>query len=106
MIEVRMRTIYAGPTGTCHPGGTIFVDEVEAEDLVNGNYAEYVIEAPKAEEPEDDETEATTESDEEVSDLPEGLIKLSGGYFELPNGEKVRGKAKAIAALGALNATE
>lgn len=37
---------------------------------------------------------------EEVED---GLIKLGGGYYELPNGEKVRGKEKALEALAALN---
>ncbi len=34
----------------------------------------------------------------------EGLKKLGGGYYELPNGEKVRGKEKAIEALKALEA--
>jgi len=30
------------------------------------------------------------------------LINLGGGYYELPNGEKVRGKDKAVKALEAL----
>ncbi|PCN44474.1 hypothetical protein B9C88_09670 [Brevibacillus laterosporus] len=37
-------------------------------------------------------------------DEVEGLVKLGGGYYELPNGEKVRGKEKAIEALQALKA--
>ncbi|TQR29398.1 hypothetical protein [Brevibacillus brevis] len=34
----------------------------------------------------------------------EGLKKLAGGYYELPNGDKVRGKDNAIEALKVLNA--
>ncbi|URN94561.1 MAG: hypothetical protein NAG76_22555 [Candidatus Pristimantibacillus lignocellulolyticus] len=34
------------------------------------------------------------------------LINLGGGYYELPNGEKVRGKDKALKALEALEALE
>ncbi len=33
----------------------------------------------------------------------DGIKHLGGGYYELPNGEKVRGKDKATAALEELN---
>lgn len=35
----------------------------------------------------------------------DGLKKLGGGYYELPNGEKVKGKENALEALKALNAS-
>jgi hypothetical protein len=98
VIEVRMNTLYAGPKGNCHPGGTITVDDDEAKALVDGRYAEYVVKPSDGEGDNDDETGN--------EGFPEDLIKLGGGYFELPNGEKVRGKDKALAAYEALKATE
>lgn len=38
-----------------------------------------------------------------AEDVEDGLVKLGGGYYELPNGEKVRGKEKALEALEDLN---
>lgn len=98
MVQVRMKTIYAGPNGNCQPGGIISVDEVEAVELVNGRYAEYV-ETLSNEETEPDDENGKNE-------FPEDIKKLGGGYFELPNGEKVRGKDKALAAYHALTATQ
>ncbi|MCM3143047.1 hypothetical protein [Brevibacillus sp. MER 51] len=43
------------------------------------------------------------EQQDDDSDL-DGLKKLAGGYYQLPNGDKVRGKENAIEALKALNA--
>ncbi|MED1801788.1 hypothetical protein [Brevibacillus porteri] len=43
------------------------------------------------------------EQQEDDADL-DGLKKLAGGYYELPNGDKVRGKDNAIEALKKLNA--
>ena len=40
-VKVRMKTIYAGPDGTCSPGKTIDLSKEEAGDLVKGGYAEY-----------------------------------------------------------------
>lgn len=45
------------------------------------------------------------EGGSDTAELEDGLIKLGGGYYELPNGEKVRGKEKALEALSALNET-
>lgn len=33
----------------------------------------------------------------------DGLVKLGGGYYQLPNGEKVRGRENALEALAELN---
>ena len=35
-----------------------------------------------------------------------GLTSLGGGYYKLPNGEKVRGREKALEALGQLKVGE
>ncbi|ELK38878.1 hypothetical protein D478_27374 [Brevibacillus agri BAB-2500] len=43
------------------------------------------------------------EQQEDDPDL-DGLKKLGGGYYELPNGEKVKGKENALEALKALSA--
>ncbi|MFF0831017.1 hypothetical protein ACFYU8_29680 [Brevibacillus sp. NPDC003359] len=43
------------------------------------------------------------EQQDDDADL-DGLKKLAGGYYELPNGDKVRGKDNAIESLKALNA--
>lgn len=45
-----------------------------------------------------DEVIETSDDD----DIDDRLKKLPNGYFELPNGEKVRGKKKAIEALSLL----
>lgn len=35
-----------------------------------------------------------------------GLVNLGGGYYQLPNGEKVRGKDKALEALAELEQSD
>ena len=42
-MEVKMKTIYAGPEQTCHPGGILSVSKEEAKDLVDGGYAVYCL---------------------------------------------------------------
>ena len=41
-MQVKMRTGYASPAGTCGPGQVIDVPDEEAEALINGGYAEAV----------------------------------------------------------------
>lgn len=43
------------------------------------------------------------ETKEEQSQTPTEIKSLGGGYYELPNGEKVRGKAAAEKALEGLS---
>lgn len=47
------------------------------------------------------------EAQDQQDDDPDldGLKKRGGGYYELPNGEKVKGKENALEALKALNAS-
>lgn len=62
----------------------------EEQELVSLGVCEYVSDAPvQAEKPASEE-------------LPEGLTKLKGGYYSLPDGSKVQGKDKALEALDAL----
>jgi len=44
MPTVRMKSIYAGPSGQCGPGKTIEVGGDEAKELVAGGFAELVKE--------------------------------------------------------------
>lgn len=39
-MEIRMKTLMAGPNGTRHPGETCTVSAEEAEMLIGGGYAE------------------------------------------------------------------
>lgn len=81
-----MKTTSAGPDGTFLIGTVVTFDEKEAEQLVDGGYAEYVDEVQ-----EEQETESSTLNIEDYH--------VGGGYYELPNGDKVRGKEKAEEAL-------
>lgn len=75
-----------------------------AQQLIDGGYLDPT--------PIDDPPESTPgtappptspgSTDDPANGLPEGLTHMGGGYYELPNGEKVRGKEKAIEALAAL----
>lgn len=49
-MEIRMKTLMAGPSGTRHPGETATVSADEAEILVAGGYAEPVDAEKTAEE--------------------------------------------------------
>jgi hypothetical protein len=91
MKEVIMKTTSAGPNGTYLSGAVVPVDDKEAEQLVNGGYAEYV---DPVEEPKQETSDQKEESSITVDDYHTG-----GGYYELPNGEKVRGKENALEAL-------
>jgi hypothetical protein len=45
-MQIRMRTLSAGPSGTRHPGEIVDVSEAEAAALVAGGYAEPVAPFP------------------------------------------------------------
>lgn len=60
-MEIRMKTLMAGPSGTRHPGETATVSADEAEMLIAGGYAE-PVDAEKVDEKTAEE--AAAESDE------------------------------------------
>lgn len=79
MKVVRMRTTYAGPSGTCPIGKLIRLSDDEAKELVEKGYAEYSrpqkVATPEPEPEPDDEFEevvetATEEQVGEVADDP------------------------------------
>lgn len=42
MKKIMMKTLVAGPEGSYSPGQTVALPEKEAEELVDGGYAQYV----------------------------------------------------------------
>jgi hypothetical protein len=74
------------------PGDSISgLSKKEEQDLVHSGHCRY----PDV---------VVADSKPSTDELPEGLKDLGKGNFELSNGEKVRGKAKAIAEQEKLNA--
>lgn len=73
------------------------LSEKDEQELVDLGVCRY---AKEDKEPDDNQISDTSTK---AGELPEGLEQVGGGVFLLPNGEKVRGKAKAIAALEAYN---
>lgn len=92
MPKVKMLTASAGAEGTFPIGQEITVGEKEANELVEGGYAQYV-DVPK------------TESENPVIETDQ-LKHVGGGWFELPNGEKVKGKEEALEALKELQGSD
>ena len=65
-MEIRMKTLMAGPNVTRHPGETCVVSAEEGEMLVKGGYAEAVIRpAAAAKKPAAKESKPKTESNKE-----------------------------------------
>ncbi|MGM0882603.1 MAG: hypothetical protein ACQEXQ_16370 [Bacillota bacterium] len=91
LIKIKMNTLSAGPEGTLHQGGIYSLPVDEAKELVDGKYAIYV-----EQEPADQEDEEKDLTDEEI--LAQ-LQHVGGGTYELPDGERVKGKEDAITAL-------
>lgn len=91
-MRIRMKTMSAGPEGVMQAGVIYTLSQEDAEALVEGNYAEYV---DAVEHEDKDDSDLT---DEEVAAQ---LKHIGGGTFELPDGERAKGKEEAIAALRA-----
>lgn len=80
------------------PGETIVdLNEKDEKELVDLGVCSYVKEDK---EPEDNQIPDFTNK---TDDLPEGLVQVARGWYQLPNGEKVQGKAKAIETLESYN---
>jgi hypothetical protein len=80
------------------PGESIDgLNEKDEKELVALGVCRY---AKEDKEPEDNQIPDTTNK---TDDLPEGLVQVARGWYQLPNGEKVQGKAKAIEGLESYN---
>lgn len=93
LVKVRMNTLSAGPEGTLQQGGVYALPAEEAKQLVEGKYAEYV------DEPADDSGAANDLDDLTDEEIIAQLQHIGGGVYELPDGERVKGKEDAIAAV-------
>jgi len=105
VVKVRMKTIFAGVQGTCLPGQEIEVTKEQARALVP-TYADLVEEA---------QTEASTEEltppveakEKEPNPTSIGYpSEIGGGWYELSNGEKIRGKEAAAKAQADIDESE
>jgi hypothetical protein len=115
MQKVVMLVSMAAATWSLVPGDVTEVsDEIAASWLENGIAKPYVQENVKTIEITHDKqqpVELTEEHHElqepealEEKEEPKAELKsLGGGWYELPNGERVRGKEEAIEALKILN---
>lgn len=91
---VRMKVSMAGAFESYSPGDLVSVSDEAAAAWIEGDIAELHQDVPlKVKEMEDPG---------ETGDLKH----LGGGYYELPNGEKVKGKENAQVALAELKAKE
>ncbi|WP_017726763.1 hypothetical protein [Halalkalibacterium ligniniphilum] len=60
----------------------------------------------KSKQPPHGEGKSEGEKDQKTDDPPDELKELGSGWYELPNGEKVQGKDKAMEALAAIEGGE
>jgi hypothetical protein len=67
-MKVIMKTIYAGPLGTCMAGGELDVTAKEAADLVHGRFAVYSVKEKPAK---------PTEPDPDVIVEPAGVSEAA-----------------------------
>lgn len=49
MVDVKYKTLSAGPDGAIYPGSVVSVDEAEADMLINAGYAELTESTPEVE---------------------------------------------------------
>lgn len=76
-MKIKLLVSIASASWSYSPGQIAEIDDEEAKRLINAGLAKKL-----------DDTK------------PEGYPKhLGGGYYELPNGKRVRGKEKAIKAM-------
>jgi hypothetical protein len=78
-------------------GNRFLVGDVYESD--DAKRADFLQDKGFLEEPSDAENENEKENEDDGQDIKH----VGGGYYELPNGEKVRGKEAALEALNALD---
>jgi len=93
-MKIKMNNLSAGPDGVMQADGVYDVEPEKAQALVDAGFAVKVDEVKAI-----PVIETATISAPENQDLFDKLTKLKGGYYELPDGSKVKGKVKAAKAL-------
>lgn len=91
-MKIRMLTLSAGPEGVRAPGQVYDVPADEGQRLIAAGAA-LAVDGPRE--------VASRAGSPEHATLPAGLKALRGGWYELPNGEKVHGREAAEEALAA-----
>lgn len=84
-MRVRTKTLAAGPGGVHRPGDIREVADDEGKRLVDGGFAE---------------TAAVAAPENAAMRTKAPPRHIGGGYFELADGSRVRGKAAALEAAG------
>ena len=88
MVKIRMKKNAANPAGNLTAGGVYEVDKHRADQYVKAGHAEYIENAMKA------------KSRGSREEIPKEMPKhVGGGWYELPNGERVKGKEEAHKAM-------
>lgn len=100
LIKVKLKTIYASPQGNFQPGNEISVSKQEANELINGGYADHVVEEMIS------ETEDLTVEVNSDPNFPAEIKDLGNDLYELPDGEQISGKENALAAYEASKTKE
>ena len=95
MATLRSNTYLAWSEGRVKAGRT-FDSEGVPDALLNHWLDQGVVEVIDGDEP------AVDEPVEDVDDQPQ-VVHVGGGWYELPNGERVQGKEDALAALAELD---
>ena len=87
MVKIRMRQTAANPAGNLDAGKVYDLQKERAKQYVKHGYAEYIENAMKP-------------KSKNEKEIPKKMPKhVGGGWYELPNGERVQGKEEAINAM-------
>lgn len=95
-MKVRLMTNYASEFGAGTAGRIISLPNKQAIDLIKNGHA-IAIRTPKV------ETVDSKQLEKETVEYPN---HVGGGFYELPDGSRVRGRDKAIEAMDTLEKDE
>lgn len=101
-MKVKLLKLLALGGQTAAKGTVVDVLPAEGKALVKKGYA---VEVENSEGQASDQASNSDQTKVEVTQLGTTLKDLGGGWYLLPNGEKVQGKEDATAALQALEPT-
>ncbi|WP_141434388.1 hypothetical protein [Bacillus sp. 03113] len=105
MVKVMMLVSMAAETWSLVPGNVTEVTEEVATSWINAGLAKsYEQQEVKVVEikPEKNDSAIEINLEKNEIDILEGLNHVGGGWYLLPNGEKVQGKEEALAELAKL----
>ena len=88
-MKVKLMTNYASQFGAGTAGRIISLPEKQAVDLIKNGHA-IAVRIPKV------ETADSKQPEKETAEFP---YHVGGGFYELPDGSRVRGREKAIEAM-------